>query len=56
MIDEFIDCFNLDTVHLEDNLENVLFVKRLDSLQVIKMICFKVNILFTSVFYFKEHK
>jgi len=32
MIDEFIDCFNLDTVYLEDNLENVLLVKRFNSL------------------------
>jgi len=56
MIDEFVDCFNLDTVHLEDNLENVLLVKRLDFLQVVEIICFKVNISLLSVFFFRERK
>jgi len=56
MIDEFIDCFDLDTVLLEDNVENVLFIKRLDSLQVVEMICSKVNILLLSVFLFRERK
>jgi len=56
MIDEFVDCFDLDTIHFEDNLENVLLIERLDSLQVIKMICFKANIFLISIFYFREHK
>jgi len=56
MIDELIDCFNLDTVHLEDNFENVLLVERLNSLQVVKMIYFKVNIFLLSVFFFRERK
>jgi len=56
MIDEFIDCFDLDTVYLEDNFKNVLLIKRLDSLQVVEMICFKVNIFLLSIFFFKECK
>ncbi len=56
MIDEFVDCFDLDTVHLEDNLENVLLIEKLNSLQVIEMICFKVNIFLLSIFFFRKHK
>jgi len=56
MIDEFIDCFDLDTVLLEDNVKNVLFIKRLNFLQVIEMICFKMNIFLLSIFLFKEHE
>jgi len=56
MINEFVDCFDLDTVHLENNLKNVLLVERLDSLQVVEMICFKANISLLSIFFFKEHK
>jgi len=56
MIDEFVDYFDLDTVHLEDNFKNVLLVKRFNSLQVVKMIYFKVNIFLLSVFFFREHK
>jgi len=56
MIDKFIDCFDLDTVHLEDNLENMLLVERLDSLQVVEMICFKANISLLSIFFFRERK
>jgi len=56
MIDEFIDCFDLDTVLLKDNVENVLLIKRLDFLQVVKMICFKANILLFSIFFFRECK
>jgi len=56
MIDEFVDCFDLDTVYLEDNLENVLLIERLDFLQVIEMICFKANISLLSVFFFRECK
>ncbi len=32
MINELVDYFNLDTVHLEDNFENVLLIKRLNFL------------------------
>ena len=56
MIDEFIDCFNLDTVHLEDNFKNVLFIKKFNSLQIVEMICFKVNIFLLSIFFFRERK
>ncbi len=56
MINEFVDCFDLDTVHFEDNLENVLLVERLNSLQVVEMIYFKANIFLLSVFFFREHK
>ena len=56
MINEFIDCFDLDTVHLENNLENMLLIERLDSLQVVEMICFKANISLLSVFFFRERK
>jgi len=56
MIDEFVACFDLDTVHLKDNLENVLLVKKLDFLQVVETICFKANIFFLSIFFFREHK
>jgi len=56
MINEFVDCFDLDTIHLEDNLKNVLLIERLNSLQVVEMICFKANIFFLSIFFFREHK
>jgi len=56
MIDEHVDYFNLDTVHFEDNVKNVLLIKRLNFLQVVKMICFKVNIFFILIFYFREHE
>jgi len=56
MIDEFVDCFDLDTVHLEDNLENVLLIERLNFLQVVETICFKANISLLSVFFFRECK
>jgi len=56
MIDEFVDCFDLDTILLEDNVENVLFIKRFNSFQIIKMIYFKMNILLLSIFFFREHK
>jgi len=56
IIDEHVDYFDLATVHFENNIENVLLIKRLDFLQVVKMICFKANIFFISVFYFKECK
>ncbi len=41
---------------LEDNFKNVLLIERFNFLQVVKMICFKVNILLISVFYFRKHK
>jgi len=56
MINELVDYFDLDTVHLEDNLENVLLVKRLNSFQVVETICFKANISFLSIFFFREYK
>jgi len=56
MIDKFVDCFDLDTVLLEDNVENMLLIKKFDFLQVVEMICFKMNILLLSIFFFKEHK
>jgi len=56
MIDEFVDCFDLDTVLLEDNIKNILLIKRFNSFQIIEMICFKVNILLLSVFFFRKHK
>jgi len=56
MINEFVDCFDLDIIHLEDNLENVLLVERFDSLQIVEMICFKVNIFLLSVFFFRKCK
>jgi len=56
MIDELVDCFDLDTVHLENNLKNVLLVERLNFLQVVEMIYFKANIFLLSVFFFREHK
>jgi len=56
MIDEFIDCFDLDTVLLENNVENVLLIERFNSFQVVEMICFKVNILLLSVFFFRKCK
>ncbi len=34
----------------------MLLIKRLDLLQVVKMICFKMNISFISIFYFRECK
>jgi len=56
MIDEFVDCFDLDTVHLEDNLENVLLIEKLNFFQVVETICFKANISLLSVFFFRECK
>jgi len=56
MIDEFVNCFDLDTVHLEDNLKNVLLVERFNSFQVVKMIYFKANIFLLSIFFFRERK
>ncbi len=32
MINELVDCFDLNTVHFEDNFKNVLFIKRLNFL------------------------
>jgi len=56
MIDEFVDCFDFDTVLLEDNVENVLFIERFNFLQVVETICFKTNILLLSIFLFRKCK
>jgi hypothetical protein len=56
MINEFIDCFDLDTVLLENNVKNVLLIEKFNSLQVVKMIYFKANILLLSIFLFRKRK
>ncbi len=32
MINELVDCFDLNTIHFENNFKNVLFIKRLNFL------------------------